>query len=230
VKPGSKAGRDTLSGGLFGGRRLERGGSVERDKPRARHYRAGMTRSKVVVASALLVLVQRGLAHGSEAGHVVIGDALPELTLSRLDGRLFALSELRGRVAVVAFYSPVCEPCHRMLPDLVSVVRHVRAAAGKGGGPAFVVISLDGVPSRDTVTRTGPDVIWLVDRGGDADERFDPQIRPCTYLVDSVGTVRHINRGYGNGYAARVTRWLRELMAVGAPASPPAAPGPARAG
>jgi cytochrome c biogenesis protein CcmG/thiol:disulfide interchange protein DsbE len=148
----------------------------------------------VLVAAASLVL-QASPARAGEAGHVIIGDALPTLTVPRLDGQPFALAELRGRVAVVAFYSPVCEPCHRMLPELV-----------------LVVISLDGVPSGETVASTGPGVIWLVDKTGEVDERFDPRVRPCTYLVDRAGVVRHINRGYGDAYGARVARWLRDLV------------------
>jgi hypothetical protein len=32
--------------------------------------------------------------------------------------------------------------------------------------------------------------------------------------MDEAGTVRHINRGFGKGYEARITRWLVSMRAA----------------
>jgi hypothetical protein len=37
---------------------------------------------------------------------------------------------------------------------------------------------------------------------------------PTTFLVDGSQIFRHINRGYGQGFRARIERWLREMAAA----------------
>lgn len=143
-------------------------------------------------------------------GHVMIGDHVPNVALPQLNGKELHLADLRGKVAVVAFYSPVCEPCHRMLPVLVDLVH--RVSLDKKVPIPLVVIVLDGEPEKAAVAHYGRAIHWLIDRAGEADSQFDPEVRPCTYLVDKGGIVRHIDRGYGSGYGARVERWLRGML------------------
>ncbi len=159
----------------------------------------------------VLVTLAAGLLMGARAGHLRIGDQLPRLELGELGGGTLRLSELHGAASVVVFYSPFCEPCHRMLPVLVDVVEEV-ARREKASIPVFV-IAVDGEPEHDVVGRYGRAVHGLVGGSGDAEDRFDPQVRPCTYVVDRAGVIRHINRGFGEGYRARMATWLRDILA-----------------
>jgi peroxiredoxin len=55
-------------------------------------------------------------SEGSRVGHPA-----PQIGLQLLDGSVFALSEMAGRVLVLNFWSPSCGPCKEELPDLQAV-------------------------------------------------------------------------------------------------------------
>ena len=151
-----------------------------------------------------------------------IGDGCPDLTLPRLGGGTLRLSSLRGRLLALSFYSRFCAPCRRELPTLARVVDRVNASA-KVPSVVLLAINIDERPEPAAVLArlAGRTPIWLHDREGKARQSFDPQRYPCTFLVDAAGRVRHINRGFGPGYEARVERWLRGLLAASAPTRQP---------
>jgi len=42
--------------------------------------------------------------------------------------------------------------------------------------------------------------------------RWGVRTFPTTFLVDRAGVVRHINRGWGPGYQARLLAWLHAML------------------
>jgi thiol-disulfide isomerase/thioredoxin len=117
---------------------------------------------------------------------------------------------LRGGLVALSFYSPSCEPCERELPVLKRVVE--RVARDTGVAIVTVILSVEGRPPAALVKEHAA-ARWLLDEQDRARAAFDPRTFPCTFLVDEKGAVRHINRGFGSGYEARVERWLRGLAA-----------------
>lgn len=158
----------------------------------------------------LLLCALTGAARAEDHPRLRIGDTLPDLVVQRLAGEPLHLSSLHGEAAVIAVYSSFCEPCHRMLPIVVKLVDQINKQANIRI-PLFV-IAVDGNVEQDLVARYGPSITWLLDHDGAAQAAFDPQTLPCTFLADDTGTVRHINRGYGQGYEKRVGDWLRALV------------------
>ncbi len=95
----------------------------------------------VALTAALLLLVAAGLAwtqvptlgdqtevggaaapaETPSAGRPLPGQLAPDFTLELLDGSALALSDLRGRVAVVSFWSTWCMTCDEQLPELQAV-------------------------------------------------------------------------------------------------------------
>jgi peroxiredoxin len=140
-----------------------------------------------------------------------IGDAMPDLELPRLEGGRLRLGSLRGRLLVVSFYSPYCEPCERELPVLRRLV--ARVARDTGAAIVTAIIVTEGRPAADLVKQHAA-ARWLLDEKERARAAFDPRTLPCTFLVDQKGTVRHINRGFGAGYEQRVEKWLRGMAAA----------------
>jgi cytochrome c biogenesis protein CcmG, thiol:disulfide interchange protein DsbE len=141
-----------------------------------------------------------------------IGDAMPDLVLPRLEGGRLRLGSLHGKLVVISFYSPFCEPCERELPVLKRVV--ARVARDTGVAIVTVIIVTEGRPA-DALVKQHAEARWLLDEKDRARAAFDPGTFPCTFLVDEKGTVRHINRGFGSGYEARVEKWLRGMAAKG---------------
>jgi hypothetical protein len=52
----------------------------------------------------------------------------------------------------------------------------------------------------------------LVDPDGAASRRWGARRLPTTFFVDGNGVIRHINRGFGPGYADRVAAWLKQML------------------
>ncbi len=58
-----------------------------------------------------------------------IPDEVPDLTLPDLAGHPVPLSHYRGKLVLINFWAPWCEPCRREIP-LLQKIRHERAAKG----------------------------------------------------------------------------------------------------
>lgn len=174
-----------------------------------------------VRARILQVLVLLALGLAASSGHaqqgrarLIIGELLPALELPRVGGGTLPLRSLRGRAVAISFFSRHCEPCRRELPTLERVLARVNQGRPQSKQVLGVVISLDSAAEAAAQARLMPGVRWLLDPGGKARQAFEPRTYPCTFLADGSGRVRHINRGFGRGYEARVERWLRGLLAA----------------
>lgn len=139
-----------------------------------------------------------------------IGDPLPDLTLPKVGGGRLRLRDLAGRVVAVSFYSSSCEPCKKELPALLRAAARVSAEAPVARLTVLVIAVDD--PAGDPMVKQAAAATWLVDEDDRARAAFEPRTLPCTYLADPRLVVRHINRGFGAGYEARVEKWLRALV------------------
>jgi thiol-disulfide isomerase/thioredoxin len=139
-----------------------------------------------------------------------IGDHAPDIELTRLEGGQLRLSGVNRQSLAVSFYSPYCEPCQRELPVLSRVV--ARVAHDTGSDVRLAVIVTEGPPDTSLISKLGPSVIWFLDDHEKAKAAFDPRTLPCTFIFGTNDVVRHINRGFGPKYEARVEGWLRRLV------------------
>jgi len=156
------------------------------------------------VAALVLVL---GLSDPRPPGG---GDHAPPLELETLDGRAFPRASLEGGATVIQFFATWCGPCHRALADLADVQARLPVRA------RLVVISVG--EDAPVVKRflaehplpAGSEI--ALDRRGATARAWGQDRFPTTFLVDGGGVIRHINRGWGSGYAERMLRWLRPMV------------------
>lgn len=169
------------------------------------------------ISPRLLLPASRASAGLVDPAPVQLGDAAPGIELDDLSHDRVSLEPLRGHVVVVQFFATWCGPCHRALEDLMAVRQDARLAPAQR--PAVVLIDLEEpgeVVSRwASAAKLDASVIVALDRNATAAARWGANRLPTIFVLDAKGMVRHINRGWGEGYRDRLHRWLST------PAKPP---------
>lgn len=118
-----------------------------------------------------------------------LGDSLtaPDFTLRDRQGRPFRLSEHRGRVVVLNFWSITCPPCIEEMPSIDTLGR----IAQRWGDVDIVAVSTD--DSWDEVAPLlprGSRVRFLLDPANEVANRFGTRLYPETWIIDRDGVVR----------------------------------------
>ena len=112
--------------------------------------------------------------------------ATPSLRLSDLQGKEWALSQLRGKVVVVNFWASWCGPCVDELPVLNALARQ--------DPDKVAVVGVNYKEPLDTIERfSGAHPFAypvLRDRAGDMFRQWTAGVMPTTILVDRQGRAR----------------------------------------
>ena len=116
-----------------------------------------------------------------------VGAPAPALVVPQLDGRLFDLAALRGRVVIVNVWASWCAPCRSEMPRLDAFYRRYRAQ-----GLELLGLSIDDTGDRAAVVaimkRFGyPAAIAALAKVNGFGE---PAAVPMTWIIDPKGVVR----------------------------------------
>ncbi|HTP39338.1 MAG TPA: TlpA disulfide reductase family protein [Steroidobacteraceae bacterium] len=165
-----------------------------------------------MIRSPLLCLV--GILLGSGAGPAVLaaqpqtGQPAPDFALSAFEGSNVRLSEYRGEVVVVTFWSSRCEQCAAQLAALDGL----QATYGQAGLVTLAVNVDDDQQRASTFAREHALRIPLLkDPGKQVSRAFGVDRLPTTVLIDRSGKVRYLHRDFsaaGGEYLGQVRSLL----------------------
>jgi len=147
-----------------------------------------------VRCAALLILLSGSIAYADP----IIGERAPPLPEV----------ELGKDVVIVDFFATWCGPCHEAMAALSDIAarRKVELVVVDVGEPKERVdawFAANPLPAGARV---------VLDPRAEASHRWGQHRFPTTFVVGG-GTIRHINRGFGPGYARRLDDWVATELA-----------------
>ncbi len=150
---------------------------------------------------------------GAAGARRASGGPAPDFTLPSLDGKSVRLSDYKGKIVLIDFWSTTCDPCMVEMPHLVDLYkRH------KDKGFVVLAISLDGPESRAQVNSVvhDKDMIFpvLLDEETAVVGKFNPKKEmPYTVLVDRDGHILSRRGGYTAGAEKTLVSEVEKALA-----------------
>ena len=142
----------------------------------------------VAVSLAWLFLASPPARATPEIGRAApdIGKAAPALVVAQLDGQVFDLAKLKGKVVLVNYWATWCAPCKKDMPKLDAFYRSHRDSV------AMIGISVDRPRDLPKVRKTMAALAYPVAVLKDVTVNGfgEPDGVPITWIVDKDGVVR----------------------------------------
>jgi thiol-disulfide isomerase/thioredoxin len=133
---------------------------------------------------------------------------VPMLQATDLNGQVWRLSDLRGKVVLLNFWASWCEPCRAEMPSLQRL--------GEQHPHDLVVLAVnfkESTPAmQQFVQRTGLALPVLQDPQGSMARAWGVSIFPSTVLIGADGRVRSVLRGELDWTGADAARLLQPLF------------------
>jgi cytochrome c biogenesis protein CcmG/thiol:disulfide interchange protein DsbE len=157
----------------------------------------------VFLTALLVVLSVSTLAQSSQPA--------PALVLKDIHGRLFKLTDYKGKVVLVNFWATWCQPCRTEIPDLI---RKQRAYRDKG----LQIVGVTYPPEKISEVRRFVRKLRMnypVAMGTKADKSFftSSETLPMTVIIDRDGSVRDVIEGIM--YADEFDQKVKPLLVFG---------------
>ena len=124
---------------------------------------------------------------------IIAQDIAPDFTLTDIDGVEFSLSDYRGKVVLLDFFSLLCGPCIDEIPHLKVVHEEF--------GEDLIIISISVDPYYDTVERLQQlrqehGIDWIITRDTiGIYNTYDIQLIPTLVIIDQEGYIQHRHVG-----------------------------------
>jgi len=143
-----------------------------------------VSRSIALLAGVLALMVGAGTAAFAGAD---VGQPAPALVVPQLDGAVFDLGALRGKVVIVNFWATWCPPCRQEMPVLDAFYRRYHSQ-----GLEMIGLSTDRARDRDAVVALAQGLSYpaAMMHAARPNGFGTPDLLPVTYVVDRSGVVQ----------------------------------------
>jgi peroxiredoxin len=124
------------------------------------------------------------------------GAAAPDFTLKDvLTGKDYTLSQFRGKVVVLNFFTFFCGPCRDEMPDLSKIYTQLK---GKGLQTLGIALSSDPTQIRFLVKQLGLQYPVLIGNDKVSDAYGSIAVVPTTVIIDKQGNIAQRIEGTRN--------------------------------
>jgi peroxiredoxin len=148
-------------------------------------------------------------ASSNAAVPTIVGKDAPDFVLRGLDGRNLRLSEFRGQVVLVNFWTRSDGDSRQQMPALDRInITYQRAGLVVLG----VSVNDDLRRSKEFAAAMGVSYPILFDTGSQIGKDYFLQKMPMTILVDRAGVVRYAAVGFRRGDERVYLDQIRELL------------------
>ena len=177
-------------------------------RPNGPVWRELAARRARVLRVLVTALLAAFAARAAEPPYALIGQSAPDFALHAAVGGNARLSEHRGEVVVLSFWSSRCTPCRTQLTALNRSLSTYRSA-----GLAMFGIGVDDDPGQalEFARSAGVGFALLLDPGKGVSRSYQVDNLPMTVLIDRGGTVRNVVRDYS---AENEELYLHQLRAL----------------
>jgi len=178
-------------------------------RPVALRWSAGACTGVTVLLGALGLTLAAAAGLAAEPPYALVGRAAPDFALHAAAGDNVRLSEHRGDVVVLSFWSSRCTSCRTQLAALNRSFATYRSAGLSIYG---VGVDDDPVQSRDFARSARVDFALLLDPAKEVSRSYQVDNLPMTVLIDRNGTIRYVLRDYSDASSTLYLQQLRMLL------------------
>ena len=178
-------------------------------RPVALRWSAGACTGARVLLGALGLTLAAAAGLAAEPPYALVGRAAPDFALHAAAGDNVRLSEHRGEVVVLSFWSSRCTSCRTQLAALNRSFETYRSAGLSIYG---VGVDDDPVQSRDFARSARVDFALLLDPAKEVSRSYQVDNLPMTVLIDRNGTIRYVLRDYSDASSTLYLQQLRMLL------------------
>ena len=178
-------------------------------RPVALRWSAGACASVTVLLGALGLTLVAAAVSASEPPYALLGRSAPDFALHAAAGDNVRLSEHRGEVVVLNFWSSRCTSCRTQLAALNRSFATYRSAGLSVYG---VGVDDDPVQSQEFARTARVDFALLLDPTKSVSRSYQVDNLPMTVLIDRNGTVRYVLRDYSKESSTLYLQQLRMLL------------------
>jgi peroxiredoxin len=167
-----------------------------------------LVRPKAVLRAAFAALALSCAAHAAEK-YELVGQPAPDLVARGLSGENVRVSEHRGEVVVVSFWSGSCNTCRAQLEALDRIAKTYASA-----GLTVIGVNLDDNVARAEKFARAQDVQFqlLIATAKNTGRDFRVDRLPMLVFVDRAGVLRAAHREFKKRDEDLYVRELRTLL------------------